>query len=369
VKELNGISIPFNSFFEFGPFFERYSLWFYFAQISYWEDDMRVSKRTFGILFILVGIILLIAFVVFHLQIILLLEIYISPDGNITLDGQRQLDYVIYVVVALLIILGYGLVKAEDDVWRRRIHQIFLSNPYSTNSKLRITPKTNLIVTTLIGLFLIVHIRLYEPSSQLFAVLYLEDGIFESLTPMLLVASIIFIGMSISRLWRDQQLFKYRNLFTLIYFGLILFFFLNAMEEISWGQRIIGWDTPQTFAGNVQEETNLHNYFNQYYLLFYRLLVLFPIFVFISIWLEWKQRYLVFNRLVLPHASLIGLSILIAIVSLIWYKEQELLEEMFAVFFLFYSLWIYQCYRVSGYFETIDNDQVFRQLDSTGPTS
>ncbi len=47
---------------------------------------------------------------------------------------------------------------------------------------------------------------------------------------------------------------------------------------------IFGWNTPSTFAGNIQGETNLHNYFNQYYLLFYRLLVLFPIFVFISIW-------------------------------------------------------------------------------------
>ena len=120
------------------------------------------------------------------------------------------------------------------------------------------------------------------------------------------------------------------------------------MEEISWGQRIFGWETPQTFEGNVQDETNLHNFFNEYYLLFYRLLVLFPIVLVISIWLEMSQRFLMFKRTILPHPSLLGLSLLIALVSFVWFKEQELLEELFAVFFTFYSLRIYTCYKTRG---------------------
>ena len=283
MKELNGMSIPFNSFLKLTCF-----LW-----AGCWEDDMRVTKRTLGILLILAGFMLLLLFAVFHRQFILILEIYISPDGHITPDGERQLNYVISVFAVLFIILGYGLVKTENEIWRRRMYQIFLSDPASSPSKIWLTPKAILISSTLIGLFLIVHMRLYEPSSRLFAVFYLEDGIFESLTPVLLVASMILMGMSISILRREGKLIRHRNILSLIYTCLILFFFLNAMEEISWGQRIFGWDTPQTFAGNVQDETNLHNYFNQYYLLFYRLLVFFPIFVFISIWLEWKQRYLV----------------------------------------------------------------------------
>jgi hypothetical protein len=43
---------------------------------------------------------------------------------------------------------------------------------------------------------------------------------------------------------------------------------------------------------------------------------------------------------------MIGLSLLIGAVSLIWFKEQELLEEMFALFFIFYSFRIYNCFRV-----------------------
>ena len=38
---------------------------------------------------------------------------------------------------------------------------------------------------------------------------------------------------------------------------------LMGMEEISWGQRIIGWDTPDLWKQiNAQHETNFHNFLN-----------------------------------------------------------------------------------------------------------
>ena len=37
-------------------------------------------------------------------------------------------------------------------------------------------------------------------------------------------------------------------------------FIFSALEEISWGQRLFGWSTPEAFTGiNEQEETTLHN--------------------------------------------------------------------------------------------------------------
>jgi len=44
------------------------------------------------------------------------------------------------------------------------------------------------------------------------------------------------------------------------YGGFALLFFVIAGEEISWGQRILGIETPESFAAhNVQQEINLHN--------------------------------------------------------------------------------------------------------------
>lgn len=309
---------------------------------------MMFSKKRIGFGFIIFGAVLLLLYQIFQPQIIQILEIYISADGQITPSGVRQLNSIFYISVALLMILGFGLFKAEDEEWQSRLKQVFLGDPFCPAPKTWLSPKIILLASTLIGLFLIIHIRLYDPESQLFAFLYLEDGVFESLTPILMVVSIVLLALSIPLLRKDTQLSKYRNLLTLVYLFLILIFFLNAMEEISWGQRVFGWETPQTFEGNIQDETNLHNYFNQYYLLFYRLLVLFPIVIFISIWLEMSQRFVLFNQTVLPHPSMIGFSLLIALVSFVWYQEQELLEELFAVFFLFYSLRIYNCFRIRG---------------------
>lgn len=46
-----------------------------------------------------------------------------------------------------------------------------------------------------------------------------------------------------------------------IYFALLCILFFAAFgEEISWGQRIFGWNTPDSWSGmNAQKETNLHN--------------------------------------------------------------------------------------------------------------
>jgi len=46
-------------------------------------------------------------------------------------------------------------------------------------------------------------------------------------------------------------------------FGLALFCFIVAMEEISWGQRVFGYRAPEYFlANNFQQELNAHNVFD-----------------------------------------------------------------------------------------------------------
>ncbi len=37
--------------------------------------------------------------------------------------------------------------------------------------------------------------------------------------------------------------------------------FIVVMEEASWGQHWIGWGTPPVFDGNIQNETNIHNFY------------------------------------------------------------------------------------------------------------
>ncbi len=82
-----------------------------------------------------------------------------------------------------------------------------------------------------------------------------EDGAIETLSAFFLfAASIIWILYAIAQIIRRQ----FFNL--LIALGLASIFFIIGMEEISWMQRVLGFETFGLFlARNSQGETNLHN--------------------------------------------------------------------------------------------------------------
>src|SRR5215210_1920225 len=61
-------------------------------------------------------------------------------------------------------------------------------------------------------------------------------------------------------LWRRERRMGGPRWRTLSYLGLAILFFVAFGEEISWGQRIFGIETPESLEGlNDQGETNLHN--------------------------------------------------------------------------------------------------------------
>ena len=86
------------------------------------------------------------------------------------------------------------------------------------------------------------------PNKHFIGVVGTEDGFFEYLTAIFfLIASGFFLST-----------FRvYQNIFFLL---LTLIFFFGFGEEISWGQRILGFSTPATLANiNVQKEFTFHN--------------------------------------------------------------------------------------------------------------
>ena len=82
-----------------------------------------------------------------------------------------------------------------------------------------------------------------------------EDGAFETLgAALLLIASLLFVAALVASIARRGRLLRAAS-----YSGLALVLFASFGEEVSWGQRAFGWDTPPALADNVQGETNLHN--------------------------------------------------------------------------------------------------------------
>jgi hypothetical protein len=91
--------------------------------------------------------------------------------------------------------------------------------------------------------------------------LAVEDGPIENLgaAAFLVAAWLFFVSFLRSQgAGNDFHLFRTkRNLFLLL---LAVAFVFAGGEEISWGQRIFGWNTPTAIADiNAQDETTIHN--------------------------------------------------------------------------------------------------------------
>lgn len=82
-----------------------------------------------------------------------------------------------------------------------------------------------------------------------------ELGLIEMATPLLLL-SVMITGSLIA--WRHGRMpARWIGIWFLLHAAGAFYF---AGEEISWGQHLLGWQTPETFAAlNDQGETNLHN--------------------------------------------------------------------------------------------------------------
>ena len=84
-----------------------------------------------------------------------------------------------------------------------------------------------------------------------------EDGIVEYASAILwfLAAIVLFLGLI-----KEITLKRNYNFHLLPHIILIVFFIVCAGEEITWGQRIFGFKSPEILkAINVQNETTLHN--------------------------------------------------------------------------------------------------------------
>jgi len=116
-------------------------------------------------------------------------------------------------------------------------------------------------ITTNLSILLlfVVAALLNEYSEALYYLSVQEDELLEWATFWgFMVAAAIYFS-SAYRQFKAEQ-FKFGLQMPWFVFGLGLFCFLVAMEEISWGQRLLGYRAPDYFLEqNFQQELNLHN--------------------------------------------------------------------------------------------------------------
>ncbi|RJQ42272.1 MAG: hypothetical protein C4534_10735 [Gaiellales bacterium] len=106
-----------------------------------------------------------------------------------------------------------------------------------------------------------------------------EGGFIETASAAMSFLSFFILIIASVRIWRTGNPARVRYLIPAVL--LVLYFFVMGMEEVSWFQRVLGYETPALLAGNSQGEINLHNYdtlqsFNAYFITAFMFLLLFP---------------------------------------------------------------------------------------------
>ena len=111
-------------------------------------------------------------------------------------------------------------------------------------------------VMALIAATLVATVVIYAWDRVFFTMVFAaEDGTVETGTALFLLVASLVLGKNAIALNAQGR----RGVAALTLFYALLFF-LAAGEEISWGQRIIGWESSEFFQeNNKQDETNLHN--------------------------------------------------------------------------------------------------------------
>lgn len=88
-----------------------------------------------------------------------------------------------------------------------------------------------------------------------------EDGFYETIGALaFLFSSVLFVYCWYQSKGKGNEFRGFKTNRNLIFLVCGLLFFVAFGEEISWGQRIFNWDTPESIEKmNFQQETNLHN--------------------------------------------------------------------------------------------------------------
>lgn len=193
----------------------------------------------------------------------------------------------------------------------------------------------------LIAVILIIGIYLGFTDPEFFNTRFAqEDGFVENITALALLALSVLCGYRLYKLGRTKPFWWKAG--TVVF---ALLFFFAAGEEISWGQRIFGWETGDFFDGNLQNETNLHNLEirgkNINKLIFSQLLtVVMVIYLFVVPFLFRRKNWVkaLFRKFAVPVARwhhviafvIVTTVVMIIPASRVW----EVYEMAFAVIFL-----------------------------------
>ncbi len=300
------------------------------------------KDRIIGIVGILISIILIIRFSDFVVFIINFSEKYFSPDNHIDPITVFEIEAIIAINILFIITLsvlfilnltGNILLFFNTFIKTNKVIKFLITDKICLNKSL---PLYILVIGTVLGFFLHLYLLKFGSPSH--------EGVMERYSSLLFLFSAIILIISMTRVNEmsfSSETRKYLLLSLTVIFGIFLLIF---GEEISWGQRIFGWNSFGIFKEyNVQNETNIHNFSNSSHNYLYPFVGMSSFIVLFFNWVIPKKRKTYLFNLLLPHPSLFFLVFIMACSS--FYGHSEIFEELLAIFVLLYSFRVFMCIR------------------------
>jgi hypothetical protein len=265
---------------------------------------------------------------------------HISQDGVIHPDSIAKVKflYILFILAVSTLSLAFyfSLFRKAgnliaDTIETERIREFFLTDDLYQNKKMSFYMLLSGVVFALcMQFFIIEHGEMKK------------EGFFETFTAILfLITSVIFL---LSGIKTKNQLFSLKDqrvsaIVLFAFSGLLLFMFL---EEISYGQHMLGFETPENIGKfNYQDEFNFHNFLNPLFPYLYPIFGMgsFVIYFLISFFRK-KSESNVFY-LFFPSRSLFFLFFWMACSS--FQGSSETFESLVGVTAFLWSIRIFKC--------------------------
>jgi hypothetical protein len=275
-----------------------------------------------------------------------LLARLLSEDGQLGAARQAMLASVLTDAGAGLLLFGVLAFAYSTPRGRSRLDDLLLNDPLHRAGTQAPDAQRVLLVTTGVGLAIIAlwWVRLLTPIKM--EVLFAKEGPLELLTFVALTISAALCIAAARRALRSNKTHASRPPAALaiaaFYGSLGIGLFVVGMEEISWGQTYLQWQTPQSWAAiNSQQETTVHNLLEQptLHVVERALLLVFVAAALLGIYLGIRKVH-PFITAVTPHFSTAPVLLLLAYAA---YKfHLEVPEIIFAIFMVCYSWRVYR---------------------------
>ena len=256
----------------------------------------------------------------------------VSKAGNLAIQNATILINLSIFLISLVLLFFIELkVVLNKLIDTKKVFHFFMTDDLCSKKRV---PVTLFVIAVMVGIFYNVFLLTFGQPAK--------EGFMEDYATMLYVLACFVLLASVFTLKRSFFSLRYRFKIIFFLFGLMALLTVVFGEEVSWGQRVIGYESFGVFEKyNYQDEVNFHNFFNPLFKYLYPLAGMSLFIGLLFIWLFDKKDKPHLFYLLIPHQSLFFLVFFMAAST--YNGHSEIFEEMVSVLSLLYSIRLFFC--------------------------